>query len=86
MSMKELAMSEVEQVSGGISDDLVWGTAIATSVGFVVAAGALTVSAPVLAFAFASGSLVSSGIAIDMSFMSGGGNVDFLPDLTRRRG
>lgn len=82
--MKELTISDVEQVSGGISDDVIWGGAITVSGALL--AGAIAVSSPILVVALAGGSLISSGIAMNISWMSGGGNVEFLPDFTRRRG
>lgn len=71
-------------MSGGVSEDVIYGMAIGLGGAFVV--GAATVASPILAFAFVSGSWISTGIAFDTILSGGGGAEISWFDETRRGG
>lgn len=60
--MKELNTTEVEQISGAISNDVGWGTSIGAAVAFVGIA--VAISNPIGAGIFAGASIISSGTSL----------------------
>ena len=82
--MQELNIEQIEQVSGGISEDVIWGVSLGVSSAF--AAGAAAVASPIIAFAFVSGSLISTAMAFDTILSGGGGAEINWFDETRRGG
>lgn len=65
--MRELNMQEVEQISGGISNDTAYGTSVGVS-GVLLGLG-LTVTAPVWGTAaLLGGSIAASGMAISYAW------------------
>ena len=61
--MKDLTLNQIEEVSGGVSDDAAYGASIAVSVAFTAALLVPGIGTGV-ALAFWGGSLFASGMAM----------------------